>query len=169
MGMGSRKSFPKNPTMTAMGRTRAWSGFSREGMARSCCASLGPSPDSVSKMRLGVPDLSGDGFPDLVVSNSTWEFQGRIWVFSGADGQELYSFLHPSAEGSGGFARNLASMGDCNGDGFGDFAASTRTEDGPVIGLGVARIYSGVCLPAQRLLSGNSQLEWLGLRAFPSG
>ena len=78
------------------GLVRVFSGRDGEELLRIA----GAEPGFGFQDAIGVPDLSGDGFPDLVVSNRVWENEGRIWVFSGVDGQELYSFLHPSAEGA---------------------------------------------------------------------
>lgn len=82
-----------------------------------------------------VGDVDGDGVTDIVTSAPTHgQHAGRIYVYSVATGKLLWSADgHPGDElGSG-----VEGIGDSNGDGIPDVAAS-----GPS-GSGVAYIYSG--------------------------
>jgi VCBS repeat protein/FG-GAP repeat protein len=74
----------------------------------------------------GAGDVNGDGRADVIVGNKEWPITtiapyisgtGGYWVLDGATGATLYSNTKLLATG---FA--VASAGDVNGDGYGDFA-----------------------------------------------
>jgi hypothetical protein len=74
----------------------------------------------------GLDDVDGDQVPDYAVSTdleNVGSAQGRIDVFSGATGSLIWSVEGAPAERLGNF---IAGIGDWDGDGRGDLAASTR-------------------------------------------
>jgi hypothetical protein len=79
--------------------------------------------DGVADLLVGSPGVDGVG-PDT----------GRISLFSGATGAELFEV--DGLNGGDRAGRSVASLGDVNGDGVGDFAygAPTRSVSGPQAG-----------------------------------
>jgi len=76
----------------------------------------------------GGPDIDGDGFPDLVIGNPLAPGGGgQISVYSGSTGALLYQTAGaanlPAFLGSS-LGTYFASLGDIDGDGFGDFGAA---------------------------------------------
>ena len=70
----------------------------------------------------GVGDLDGDGHPDFAATALPGGFgapPGKVTVFSGATGAILFHQVSSDTEDKFGFA--LASAGDYDGDGFGDY------------------------------------------------
>jgi len=103
----------------------------------------------------GIPDVNGDGVPDLVVGapgvnvlplfpprSAPLAEVGRAQVISGATGATLAQAdgLTPLER----HGRGALSLGDVNGDGKPDFAVSSRRRvNGAGIGLGSVLVYSG--------------------------
>ncbi|PJZ52088.1 hypothetical protein CH380_16750 [Leptospira adleri] len=93
---------------------------------------------------LQLGDVNGDGFADLVAGGS-FEYgggNGKIYVFysNGANGILASSFANASVTLNAGASTTLGysvSLGDVNGDGITDIAASGY------IGSGIAQIYHG--------------------------
>lgn len=86
-----------------------------------------------------VGDINGDGFDDVVVGmpQSGSEYDGTVWIVYGTDApHEPKDFLISSGVGAvGGQAGayeytglSVGALGDINGDGFADFAASGEGE-----------------------------------------
>ena len=80
---------------------------------------------------VGMGDLDGDGAGDFLIS-SPWEAPvergrhlGVVRAISGASGDVLFGHSEP-----GGFGEAVVRLGDINGDGKSDFAASVRGEEG---------------------------------------
>lgn len=74
-------------------------------------------------------DIDDDGFDDLIVGEPLWgplgaetEYRGRVQVFSGADGSVLLTATGAYLET--GLGRYVAGIGDWDGDGTPDIAAS---------------------------------------------
>lgn len=90
--------------------------------------------------------MDGDGTPDIAVGGLTdsggTSYSGRVVVYSGSTGQQLFS-----QNGSDGLGYDLAGIGDINGDGFGDLLVGAPGE--PIYGgssgnwSGSAFVYSG--------------------------
>lgn len=90
-----------------------------------------------------VPDVNGDGRPDIAVgapqveSDDMWivpgfgndEGPGRVHLFSGATGAFLRVLVCPSGEDKAGFGRSVSGVPDVNGDGRGDLVVGAPFDD----------------------------------------
>ncbi|MFT7618307.1 MAG: hypothetical protein ACI97A_001949 [Planctomycetota bacterium] len=94
----------------------------------------------------GAGDVNNDGFDDFIVgapNNSVSGFlDGRVQVFSGADGSVLYSYDGAPISGPDFFGWAVCAAGDINGDGFADFAASAPGQAN-AFQVGSVTIFSG--------------------------
>ena len=75
----------------------------------------------------GVGDVDGDGVPDLTVGAPGQDVEGRdtqgqVFLFSGATGQQLRTLNNPTPQAGARFGRELAGVGDVDGDGVSDLA-----------------------------------------------
>lgn len=62
-------------------------------------------------------DINSDGVSDIAVGAWEHEREGQVFVFSGADGNLLYSIDPPEhAPSFGGFGRGISNVSDLNGD-----------------------------------------------------
>ena len=86
--------------------------------------------DSSDDFILGEPSFGGDGF----------YAKGRIRVFSGGTGEELYTFVGNEFDILG---ASVAGVGDINNDGVPDFAAGSPGGTGVSPGDGVVTLWSG--------------------------
>ncbi len=100
----------------------------------------------------GLNDADGDGRGDVIVG--AWgeevEFEGRtdgrVYVFSGASGDLLYTLVSPNPDGSesAAFGRAVSGVGDLDQDGRSDLIVGAPTESNPGIrGEGRAYVFSG--------------------------
>lgn len=106
----------------------------------------GPDPDDgLGTSIAGLGDANGDGTPDVVVgarlSKKIGVNGGRVLVLSGADGALLHDLVGEMAFVQAG--TDVASAGDFDGDGRGDFAAGSwgSGDNGPA--SGAVTVYSG--------------------------
>jgi hypothetical protein len=81
-----------------------------------------------------VGDVNDDGIPDLAVGAPYQDMgeccnQGRVVVFSGADGTPLHTLQAPSLQGEANFGAALAAVGDVNDDGIPDLAVGVPWQD----------------------------------------
>jgi hypothetical protein len=98
-----------------------------------------------------VPDVNGDGRPDLLVGapgegpGPSPQAAGRAHVFSGATGELLHTLQSPSEQRYGYFGNAVAGVPDADGDGFGDLLVGAYNEDpGPSPhNAGRAYVFSG--------------------------
>ncbi len=122
--------------------------------AKLALQSLGGSVMSISGQTLGeqfgravdgVGDVNGDGYPDFLVgAPKSADFginSGEAFVYSGKDLSVLYQ-MNGSSLGDQ-FGRDVAGVGDVNGDGTPDFAVGASQEDSNGNNAGSATIFSG--------------------------
>lgn len=95
----------------------------------------------------GGGDLNGDGFDDVAISHATGdsddsgEPDGVAYVFSGADGSQMYMFTDQGTSDEH-FGTSLAFAGDVNGDGYEDvIIGANGDQDG--FGGGLIQVRSG--------------------------
>ena len=108
-----------------------------------------PSPDGSNGLGPGaaVGDVNGDGRDDIVVGAFYWGGdvqEGRVYVFSGADGSLLFTLTTPNPQAGGAnFGLDVA-VGDVDGDGRDDIAVSACGQDvGGNRNQGQAYVFSG--------------------------
>jgi hypothetical protein len=110
------------------------------------------SPNSQANGEFGwvgeLGDVTGDGCDDFMVCG--WREAvnglggaGRVYVYSGATGDTLYSVVSPDAEADGRFGTDISAAGDVDNDGYPDFAVGAWGEDHVVADAGQVHIFSG--------------------------
>ena len=97
----------------------------------------------------GVGDVNGDTVPDLAVGAessdvNTFNNQGQVFVFSGANGNLLLTLNDPIPQPSALFGSSLAGIEDVNGDSVQDIAVGARAQDvDGIFDQGQAFVFSG--------------------------
>jgi hypothetical protein len=108
----------------------------------------------------GVGDLTGDGIPELVVGWPGAYGRGAVGLIDGQSGALLQELLGDALNDQ--FGWTVVGLGDVDGDGLGDFAASTFTQVTPghpplPAAPGYVRVFSG----AAALISGSLSIATL--------
>lgn len=92
-----------------------------------------PNPDIAGRFGhavASVPDANTDGVNDILIGapreNSG---QGRVYVFSGADGALIHTITSPNAENDGRFGEAIAGMTDADNDGDPDILIGAPGEN----------------------------------------
>lgn len=116
----------------------------------------------------GVGDVNADGWPDVIVGapgdDDNGSNCGSARVFSGRNGQVLYTILGDRAGDEAGYA--VGAAGDIDRDGFADFMVGMHLADAPRADTGIARVYSGrdghVIYDLRGELEGDHFGAWVG-------
>jgi hypothetical protein len=145
----------------ARGRVYAFSGA--DGSLLRTLSAADSSPDALFGWSVAAGRLSG-GAPCVTVgaigeTAGGNAFQGRTYVFSGADGSRLYALSTPRPQVNAGFGAALA-IADVNGDAASDLVIGANGESGGASELaGRAYVYSevpprvgGIATPPQLLV-----------------
>ncbi len=106
-------------------------------------------------------DINGDSIPDLLVTSPLGT--GSVYVYSGIDGNLIFTLTSPNAEPNGHFGWSAAGLGgDANGDGVFDIIVGAYLEDpgASPTDAGRAYIFSGADgSPLQELISPTEQSD----------
>jgi len=117
--------------ITDQGRTYVFSGA--DGSLLFILDTVFPQGGGNFGMSVAMGDVNGDGRGDTVVGAYGEEvdgnpYQGRAYVFSGADGSLLFTLDTPNPQVQSSFGNSVA-VGDVNGDGKADIAVGAYAED----------------------------------------
>lgn len=112
-------------------------------------------------------DVNNDGVNDIVVGANTSGSGGRVFVFSGATGEQLRVF---NAEGTGhNFGFGVGGAGDVNQDGFDDVLVEAPNASPAGFDSGRAYIFSGIDGSLIRTFDGESNGNLFGNGAAGTG
>jgi hypothetical protein len=93
-----------------------------------------------------IPDLNGDGKPDIAVT-SLFESEhiGRVYIYSGATGQTIRQLVSPNQELDNYYGTSIAAVPDANGDGIADIVVGAPADSpgNSPSQCGRAYLYSG--------------------------
>ncbi len=131
-----------------------------EESARSLAVHVGPDKETTPSGVVGVGDLNGDGFSDVLVSSRSLDtsgflsddFETRGHVFLGdTEIRELGAVVLEDPSGNDeSYASALGRAGDLNGDGFADLiVGSPRAEDRGIAEAGLVYLYFGASFSPQ--------------------
>jgi hypothetical protein len=120
----------------------------------------------------GAGDVNNDGKADIFVGDYAdkrggGEGTGRAYVFSGADGLQLYVFNGENKEDGFGIGRGV---GDVNGDEYGDLIIAAYTsEAGGARKAGKGYVFSGDDGAVLRTMTSRVKDDYVGVDAFGVG
>jgi hypothetical protein len=115
-----------------------------------------------------VGDLTGDGFPDVVVGAPREDFSnarsesGYAYVYNGDTGALLYTLQTQTSDLQTGrlFGQSVAGIGDVTGDGVPDIAVAAPEQDGSNAGrAGRVYLFSGADASVVSTISGADNLD----------
>lgn len=101
-------------------------------------------------------DINGDNYDDVVVGAYGYtgdETYGRVYVYSGINGAQLFTLTGSIVYGQNGFS--VAGLGDVNGDNVPDILVGEPAADR-------VRIYSGLTQGVIETFSSGNSGDWLG-------
>ncbi len=111
----------------------------------------------------GIGDINGDDCDDVIVGayleepGSSPHSAGRAYVFSGQNGDALFTLSSPNEQSGSCFGFSVSGAGDADADGVNDVVVGAWGEGHPSAGIGVAYVFSGQDgAPLDTLLSPSS-------------
>ena len=116
-------------------------------------------------------DINNDGFDDLIVGawgNSAGGLSaGRVYIFSGLNGDTLYIFTGEAAFDK--FGLSVASAGDVDNDGFADLIVGAPFNDAGGSDAGQAYVFSGRTGDTLYVFTGELAQDWFGHSVASAG
>lgn len=118
-------------------------------------------------------DVNNDDVPDFIIGAPYFSIQsegsdpGRAYVFSGINGDTLYSFIGENSDDE--FGRDVATAGDINQDGFDDFIITAQANDAGGNQAGRAYVFSGIDGDTLFVFTGSFPIGFFGISAAPAG
>jgi hypothetical protein len=103
--------------------------------------------DNFGSIVSGAGDVNGDGFDDVIIgaegaSVGALTNVGAAYVYSGADGAQLY--MWNGVDNNDKFGASVSDAGDVNADGFNDvILGAPQAHSGGISDTGLAFVYSG--------------------------
>jgi hypothetical protein len=120
----------------------------------------------------GVGDVNGDDHDDVAVGTPDFDNfpgvgQGRVQVFSGADGALLYTFIGPASQAR--IGTTVAGVGDVDKDGVPDIAGGAPNSSIAGTGAGTVVVWSGANGSVLHTWHGASENAFLGVSLDGAG
>jgi hypothetical protein len=103
----------------------------------------------------GAGDVNQDGVPDLLVGAFGQGESGQAFVFSGKNGELLYTLQAPQRQFGAGFGWSVAALGDLTGDGIPELLVGAFAQEG----RGRAFVFNGQNGKVLRVLAPPSPLD----------
>ncbi len=127
--------------------------------------------DNFGKAVAGAGDVNGDGFDDFVVGapfhDTGGANSGRLFVYSGFDGSQLYFFSGDNFNDQMG--ASVSGAGDVNGDGFDDIIAGAPGDDNNGTSSGSSRVFSGADGSILYTFDGDTAHDTMGFSVGQAG
>ncbi len=127
--------------------------------------------DNFGKAVAGAGDVNGDGFADFVVGapfhDTGGANSGRLFVYSGVDGSQLYFFSGDNFNDQMG--ASVSGAGDVNGDGFDDIIAGAPGDDNNGTSSGSSRVFSGADGSILYTFDGDTAHDTMGFSVGQAG